>query len=243
MRRSLAWLVAVPLMLAGSQVAHVLAYRVVYPQTSIRLQALVETGHGYMKALPLVLGVAGAVVLLSLAATVVDAAQGRGVRPLPPWAFALLPVAGFAIQEYVERWLSWGFFPWYAALQPTFLIGIALQLPFGAPPTSLRDSCCAARNGSAAASLVSLPHGCAWHVPVALAGGAAATAVLIASLAPSRTARPPAPRLLRRPVAGWRRIPDTEGERNESHEPFAGARVRGGRNTGGCCQPPLRTRA
>jgi len=131
MRRSLAWLVAVPLMLAGSQVAHVIAYRIVYPEATIRLHALVETGHGYMSALPLVLGVAGAVVALSLAATVADAARGRGVRSLPPWAFALLPVVGFALQEYIERWLAWGFLPWYAAAQPTFVIGIALQIPFG----------------------------------------------------------------------------------------------------------------
>jgi hypothetical protein len=132
MRRSLAWLVAVPLMLAGSQVAHVLAYRIVYPQAGLRLHALIETGHSYMDALPLVLGVAGAVVVLSLAATVADAARGRGVRPLPPWAFALLPIAGFGLQEYLERWLTWGFLPWSAAAQPTFMIGIALQLPFGA---------------------------------------------------------------------------------------------------------------
>lgn len=132
MRRSLAWLVAVPLMLAGSQFAHVLAYRIVYPQASIRLAALVETGHSYMSALPLVLGAAGAVVALSLAASALDAARGRGARALPPWAFALLPVAGFAFQEYIERWIAWGFLPWYAALQPTFVVGIALQLPFGA---------------------------------------------------------------------------------------------------------------
>ncbi len=132
MRRSLAWLVAVPLMLAGSQVAHVLAYRIVYPQAGIRLQALVETGHDYMSALPLALGVAGAVVALSLTASVADAARGRGVRPLPPWAFALLPMVGFGLQEYLERWIAWGFFPRYAAAQPTFLIGTALQLPFGA---------------------------------------------------------------------------------------------------------------
>jgi hypothetical protein len=132
MRRSLAWLVAVPLMLAGSQVAHVVAYRIVYPEASIRLQALVETGHGYMSALPLVLGVAGAVVGLSLIATVLDVARGRGIRSVPPWAFALLPVVGFAIQEYLERWLAWGSFPLYAAAQPTFLIGIALQFPFSA---------------------------------------------------------------------------------------------------------------
>jgi hypothetical protein len=119
-------------MLAGSQVAHMLAYRIVYPQASIRLHALLETGHGYLSALPLVLGVAGAVVALSLVASAVDAARGRGARALPPWAFALLPVVGFALQEYIERWLAWGFMPWFAAAQPTFLIGITLQVPFGA---------------------------------------------------------------------------------------------------------------
>jgi len=132
MRRSLAWLVAVPLMLAGSQVAHALAYRIVYPEASLRLRDLIATGHGYMAMLPLVLGVAASVVGLSLAASAVDAARGRSARPLPPWAFALLPVAGFAFQEYIERWLAWGFFPWYAVEQPTFVLGIALQLPFGA---------------------------------------------------------------------------------------------------------------
>jgi hypothetical protein len=132
MRRRLAWLVAVPLMLAGSQVAHMLAYRIVYPQASVRLEVLVETGHSYMTALPLVLGVAGSIVALSLAATVLDVARGRGVRSLPAWAFALLPLCGFALQEYIERWLDWGFFPWHAAAQPTFLVGVALQIPFGA---------------------------------------------------------------------------------------------------------------
>lgn len=132
MRRSLAWLVAIPLMLAGSQVAHVLAYRIVYPEAGVRLHALIETGHGYMSLLPVVLGVAAAIVALSLVASVLDAVRGRGVRTVPPWAFALLPVAGFAFQEYIERWLAWGFMPWYAAAQPTFLVGIALQLPFGA---------------------------------------------------------------------------------------------------------------
>jgi hypothetical protein len=131
MRRGLAWLVAVPLMIMGSQVAHVLAYRIVYPNASVRLQDLVETGHGYMSALPLVLGIAGAIIAFSLATTVLDTARGRGVRSLPPWAFAFLPVVGFALQEYLERWLAWGFLPWAAALQPTFAVGIALQLPFG----------------------------------------------------------------------------------------------------------------
>ncbi len=131
MRRSFAWLVAVPLMLAGSQVAHVLAYRWVYPQAHVRLHVLVETGHGYMTWLPFALGVAAAVMLLSLLASAVDAARGRRPRALPAWAFALLPLVGFTVQEYVERWLASGVFPWHAAAAPTFLPGLVLQLPFG----------------------------------------------------------------------------------------------------------------
>jgi hypothetical protein len=131
MRRGLAWLVAVSLMLAGSQAAHVLAYRLVYPNPGIRFDVLVETGHSYMHLLPLVLGVAAAVTVLSLVIGGVDAARGRPQRGLPPWAFALLPLVGFAAQEHLERWLSSGVVPWHAAAEPTFLPGLALQLPFG----------------------------------------------------------------------------------------------------------------
>jgi hypothetical protein len=132
MRRSLAWLVAVPLMLAGSQAAHVLAYRWAYPQAGVRLDALVRTGHGYLSLLPFALAVAGAVAVLSLAATGAAAARGRRPEPLPAWAFALLPLVGFAVQEHVERWLYSGVLPWHEALAPTFARGLVLQLPFAA---------------------------------------------------------------------------------------------------------------
>lgn len=132
MRRTLVWLVALPLVLAGSQAGHALAYRWVYPDAGIRLGALVRTGHGYLSLLPLVLGVAAAILLLALVAGVADAARGRRLRPLPAWAFALLPVVAFAVQEHLERWLVSGVAPWHAAVAPTFLPGLALQLPFGA---------------------------------------------------------------------------------------------------------------
>ena len=132
MRRSLAWLVAVPLMLAGSQAGHVLAYRWVYPDAGVRLSALVRTGHGYMSLLPFVLGAAAAVAALSLALAAFDGARGRVVRPLPAWAFALLPPLAFAVQEHVERWLYTGVVPWHEVAAPTFLPGLALQLPFAA---------------------------------------------------------------------------------------------------------------
>jgi hypothetical protein len=132
MRRSLAWLTAVPLMLAGSQVAHVLAYRWVYPSAQVRLRALLSTGHGYMDRLPLLFGIAGAVVFVSLLVVVVDAARGRSVRPLPAWAFALLPMTAFVLQEILERSLHTGTFVWQAVESPTFVPGLVLQLPFAA---------------------------------------------------------------------------------------------------------------
>lgn len=47
-RRIAAWLLSLPLMVAGSQVAHALAYQWVYPQARVRLSALLSTGHGYL---------------------------------------------------------------------------------------------------------------------------------------------------------------------------------------------------
>jgi len=132
MRRSVAWFVAVPLMLAGSQVAHALAYRLVYPEAAVRVDALVRSGHGYLSLLPFALGAAAAVTALSLLVTAVDAARGRRSRPLPAWAFALLPPLAFAVQEHVERWLYSGVVPWHEVLAPTFLPGLGLQLPFAA---------------------------------------------------------------------------------------------------------------
>jgi hypothetical protein len=132
MRRSLAWLSAVPLIVAGSQVAHVLAYRWVYPQSQVRLAALLSTGHSYMDWLPLVFGVAAAVAALSLLVAVVDALRGRSLRALPAWAFALLPLATFVLQEILERSLHTGIFVWQAVESPTFVPGLLLQLPFAA---------------------------------------------------------------------------------------------------------------
>lgn len=132
MRRRLTWLVALPAILAGSQAAHALAYRLVFPQASLRLHVLAETGHGYLAQLPLALGAAGAVGLVGLATAVLDAAHGRRVRELPPVAFAFLPPLAFAVQEVLELSLHTGTLGWRAVAAPTFLPGLALQLPFAA---------------------------------------------------------------------------------------------------------------
>jgi len=130
MRRCLVWALAVPLMLAGSQTAHALAYHLVYPQAHLRLRILGATGHGYLTWLPLLLAVGGAAALAALAATAADAARGRPARALPAWGFALLPPLAFVVQESLELSLHTGTFAWQALLAPTFLPGLLLQLPF-----------------------------------------------------------------------------------------------------------------
>jgi hypothetical protein len=129
MRRGLTWLVAVPLLLASSQAAHLVAYRIVYPETPLRIHALLATGHGYLDRLPLVLGAAGAIALVALLVATVDASRGHVPRALPPWAFGLLAPAAFVIQEYLERSLHSGTFAWHTAAAPTFLPGLLAQLP------------------------------------------------------------------------------------------------------------------
>jgi hypothetical protein len=130
MRRGLTWLVAVPLLLAGSQASHALTYRIVYPGTSVRVHALLVTGHGYLDRLPIVLAVALAVALVALFVAVLDASRGRESRPLPAWAFGVLAPLAFALQEILELSLHTGTFAWHAVAAPTFLPGLALQLPF-----------------------------------------------------------------------------------------------------------------
>ena len=75
-------------------------------------------------------GAGGAVVAAGLASTVADAARGRTTQPFPSWAFALLPLVGFTIQEFAERSLTEGTFAWWTVEQPTFRVGLLLQLPF-----------------------------------------------------------------------------------------------------------------
>jgi len=129
MRRGAAWLAAAPLMFGGSQLAHALAYRLVYPQAHVRVMRMLATGHSYFSRLPLVLAVAGACLLVSLVVTAFDAARGRSARALPAWAFALLPPLAFALQELLELSLHTGTFAWHAVFAPTFVPGVLLQLP------------------------------------------------------------------------------------------------------------------
>jgi hypothetical protein len=77
MRRALAWLVSVPLMVAATVSAHALAYLIEVPDPQARAALLSATGHGYGDWIPLTLAVLGAAALVGLTG---------GIRQLPPTA-------------------------------------------------------------------------------------------------------------------------------------------------------------
>lgn len=130
-RRAIVWMLSVPLMIGGTEAAHWLAYRLVYPDGWERAQALQESGHGYSGWLPLLGGVAVAVLLSALFLHARDASTGRGpsTRRVRLSQFAALPPLAFACQEHLERLTHDGTVAG-VALQPTFMIGLLLQLPF-----------------------------------------------------------------------------------------------------------------
>ena len=130
MGRLKAWLIVVPLMVAGTEFAHALAYRLVYPQSSIRLRVLEATGHGYLAWAPFALGVGAALLAVGVGTAVTDALRGDSPHPVSPWVFGLLPLLGYGLQEFLERWVALGGFPWWMVEQPTFRVGMLLQLPF-----------------------------------------------------------------------------------------------------------------
>jgi hypothetical protein len=112
-----AWLLGLPLLAVGWLSAHALAYELVPAE---------EHGHGYLAQAPLFLTLCAATVGVALAARI----AGRHGRTLPRWLAGGLPLLGFAVQEHLERGLALGALPWETALEPVFLLGLVLQLPF-----------------------------------------------------------------------------------------------------------------
>lgn len=126
-RRRLAWRLALPLVAAGALSAHVLAY------------ALVSSDHHSHSSVHAALAQWRVCVALCLALAIVaavgyafDGLSGRGGRAVPVWTFALLPPAGFVIQEQLEHLLAHGALSHTLAVEPVFVLGLLLQVPFAA---------------------------------------------------------------------------------------------------------------
>ena len=131
MRRALTWFLALPLIIAGSQTAHGLAYWWAYPIADVRDAILAHTGHGYLSYAPIFLSFLAALELLVVVVLVGDSLRGSVGRGLPSWVFLWLPLVGFVVQEHLERLIATGSFPWWAVEAPTFWRGLVLQIPLG----------------------------------------------------------------------------------------------------------------
>ena len=119
-------------MLGGTEVAHWLAFRLVYPDPFERAQALQATGHGYLNDwLPIAGGVAVAILVVGLYLWCREARVARGldVARVGLSRFAALPPLAFTLQEHLERLIHSGTVVG-VVLEPTFMLGLLLQVPF-----------------------------------------------------------------------------------------------------------------
>ena len=113
MTRTRLWIVVAPVVAAGLLTAHALAYRLTSTPT--------DTFHAYLQHAPQVL-----LVLLLCGA----ALGGFGTRrnAPPAYAFPLVALAAFVVQEHLERIVHGGALP-ILVTSPAFLLGLALQVP------------------------------------------------------------------------------------------------------------------
>jgi hypothetical protein len=128
--RMAAGVIAIPLAVASWLGAHCLAYWLVSPGAEHRMGMHAEHGHAWLGYTP-ALAIWGLAVVV--AGLVLCAGAGlRGHRPSSPplRLFAILPPVGFVVQEHAERLIGSGSIPADLVLEPTFLLGLALQLPF-----------------------------------------------------------------------------------------------------------------
>lgn len=117
-------------MVVGLLVGHALGYRLAIPDAHARSDALAHSGHGYLAYAPLALTVCFGVLLAALTLRGIAAFRGATGRPAASPAIVLLSPVAFVVQEFAERLIYSGHVPWIVLLEPSFLVGLALQLPF-----------------------------------------------------------------------------------------------------------------
>jgi hypothetical protein len=139
LRRRLPWLLALPLITAGSIVAHVVGLASA-PFTAGTHDETAEIGgglherasDGYAGHAVLWLGLIAAIVAVVAIRALFSGVRGRQGRGASAGCFFLLPLIAYSSQELIERLLHAESFPFHAVFEPRFLVGLALQLPFAA---------------------------------------------------------------------------------------------------------------
>ena len=130
MVRRLTWVIWLPFAVAPWLGGHCLAWALV-PPGSHEYGHTHAAGHAYLVYSPPIL--AACALTLLLAGVILGVGEGlrARARPHPPlWLFLLLPPLGFVVQEHLEPVIGTGAIPYDVVLEPTFLVGLALQLPF-----------------------------------------------------------------------------------------------------------------
>ena len=128
-RLLLAWLLAIPLVAVGSQLAHWLAYSFVATPGEPG-DLLAATGHGYLGALPLLVTTSLGLIVAVLVMVAADGFSGRASLRLQRWLFVVVPYTGFLAQDLVERGVAGHAVSLGTLFEGPVLVGLLLQLPF-----------------------------------------------------------------------------------------------------------------
>ena len=123
------WLASLLVCVAGWLIAHALAYLLVASAGEGSGAVVEETGHGDLAFSPYPIAASATVLLLALGATVVAGATRR-TRPVVPLApYVVLPLVDFVSHTVLESAQNGHVVSTGAALEPVFLVGLALQVP------------------------------------------------------------------------------------------------------------------
>lgn len=138
-RRRLPWLLALPLMVAGSLAAHAAGYALgptahedAHAEAAELAAVPERASGGFGGHAVLWLGLLAGLLAVVASRALVLRLRRRDGRRLGAGCFFLLPLLAYSSQELIERLLRAESVPFDAALEPGFLLGLALQVPFAA---------------------------------------------------------------------------------------------------------------
>jgi hypothetical protein len=137
--RRLPWLLALPLMAAGSLAAHAVGYAVgpaagegAHAEAAELAGAHERASGGYGGDAVLWLGLLAALLAALAIRALLLRLRACDNRRLGAGCLFSLPLLAYSSQELIERLLHAESVPFNAALEPQFLFGLALQVPFAA---------------------------------------------------------------------------------------------------------------